>query len=388
MYAGEVVRDVGPISVAVRVREELDAQRLAWALGEVVRGHEALRTVFDGWRPRVLERCPPEVTVASVSELAEAEQLVRSDREGGFDLANGPLVRAVVASLGPRDHLVGLAVHHLVFDGASMGVLLHELGLAYSGSPLRRGSLGYREYVAWTRAQWERNLPYWESTLDGAPRHLEPFKGRQVAMRMRSAQLEFELGEAKPIREAAARHGATLFMALAAAWAAALTEATGLTDIVLLTPVPGRTKPGSEKLIGCLVQSMLLRVETSGYPGFAELLARVRQAAVGALDHQFHPIARFYKRHPGASFLRVENWAGPAHLPGLESEQFDLPRALEADWPTPDGEPDRQAPELAVVEQPGGKLRAWLLWNDYAFEASTMQSLARMLTEYVGKELT
>ena len=57
-----------------------------------------------------------------------------------------------------------------------MGVLLHELGLAYSGSPLHpRGD--YREYVAWTRRQWAGNLPYWESNLDGAPRNLDPFPG-------------------------------------------------------------------------------------------------------------------------------------------------------------------------------------------------------------------
>jgi non-ribosomal peptide synthetase component F len=204
---------------------------------------------------------------------------------------------------------------------------------------------------------------------------------------MRSAQLEFDLGEAKPLRNRAAQHGATMFMALATAWSAVLTQASGLTDIVLLTPVPGRAKPGSEALVGCLVQSMLLLVNTTGDPGFEDLLQLVRTAALDGLDHQFHPFATFYKRHPGASFLRVENWAGMAHLPGLVSEQFDLPRALDAEWPTPDGEPDRQAPELAVVEQPDGRLKAWLLWNDYAFDRSTMESIAGMLTDYVGKEM-
>ncbi|GIH06180.1 hypothetical protein Rhe02_42470 [Rhizocola hellebori] len=386
MYAGEQTRDAGPISVGIRVRDGFDADRFGWALGEVVRGHEALRMVFDGRTPRILEHCPPEVTVTEAGGVQEGAQLLRSDREGRFDLRNGPLVRSAVVRLGEEDHLIGLAVHHLVFDGASMGVLLHELGLAYSGSPLRpRGD--YREYVTWTRQQWRGNLPYWESTLDGAPSHLDPFRGRQVAKRMRSAQLELDLGEAKPLRDKAARHGATMFMALAAAWSAVLTRASGLTDIVLLTPVPGRAKPGSEALIGCLVQSMLLRVDTGDDPGFPDLLARVRRAALGGLDHQFHPFATFYDRHPGASFLRVENWAGQAHLPGLVSEQFDLPRALDAEWPTPDGGPDLQAPELAVVEQPDGRLTAWLLWNDYAFDRSTMESIARMLTDYVGKEL-
>jgi non-ribosomal peptide synthetase component F len=175
-------------------------------------------------------------------------------------------------------------------------------------------------------------------------------------------------------------------MVIATAWARALSRASGLCDIVLLTPVPGRSRPGAESLIGCLVQSMLLRIDLNGDPTFPGLLARVRAAALAGLDHQYHPFARFYRRHPGASFLRVESWGGQAHLPGLVSEQLDLPRALEADWPTPDGQPDLQAPELAVVEQPDGRLKAWLLWNDYAFDRSTLDGLARTLDE-IFKEL-
>ncbi|HCT79487.1 MAG TPA: peptide synthetase [Micromonosporaceae bacterium] len=387
MYAGDEPRDAGPISVGVRVRDEFDPGRFAKALGEVVRRHESLRMVFQGKQARVLEDCEPVVTVVSAPSEAEAVQLLRADREGRFDLANGPLVRAIVVVLGPEDHLIGLAVHHLVFDGASMGVLLHELGLAYAGSPLPDPVEDYRKYVAWTRRQWPENLPYWQSTLNGAPEYLEPFTGRKHALRMRSASLCFNLGPAAPLRAIAAEHGATTFMALAAVWATVLAKAGGLTDIVLLTPVPGRSKPGSESLIGCLVQSMMLRIDTAGDPTFSELLAQVRATSLAALDHQYHPFAQFYQRHPGASFLRVESWGGQAHLPGLLSEQFDLPRALDADWPTPDGKPDLQAPELAVVEQPDGTMKAWLLWNHYAFDRSTMDAMVQMLTEHITREI-
>jgi acyl-CoA synthetase (AMP-forming)/AMP-acid ligase II len=386
MYAGDQARDAGPISIGVRVRDDFDPARFEASLAQVARRHEALRTVFDRDRPRLLDDLPPVVTVVSTGSEAEAAQLVRADREGRFDLANGPMVRAIVVRLGPDDHVIGLAIHHLVFDGASMGVLLHELGLLYSGSRPAPSALDYRSYVAWTRSQWHVNLPYWESTLDGAPSHLDPFAGRKLALRMRSASLEFDLGPSAPVRDFAAALGATAFMVIATAWAMALSRAGGLRDIVLLTPVPGRSRPGSESLIGCLVQSMLLRVDLKGDPPFPDLLARVRAAALAGLDHQYHPFARFYQRHPGASFLRVESWGGHAHLPGLVSEQFDLPRALDADWPTPDGQPDLQAPELAVVEQPDGRLKAWLLWNDYAFDRPTMDGLARTV-EVILKEL-
>ncbi|GAA1655090.1 hypothetical protein GCM10009679_70450 [Saccharothrix algeriensis] len=382
-------RDVGPISVGMRVRDELDPDLLERALAEVVRRHEALRTVFDRDaagidRARVLAECPPVVTVAAARDLAHAGELCRADRELRFDTGRGPLVRALVASLAPDDHVLGLAVHHLVCDGVSMGVLLRELGLAYAalrgGHPLPPSvpDTALRDFVAYTRRQWCVTLPHWHRVLDGAPANLVPFRGREVATRLRSGQREVPLpaGLGPGLRRAAAAHGATPFMLIAACWAAALAERTGTDDIVLMSPVPGRTRPGSEALIGCLSQSLLLRVDTSGAPGHDGLLARTRRVVLDALDHQHFPFVEFYLRHPGAAWLRVETWGGQAHLPGLESEAFDLPRALDADWPTPGGEPDLQSPELAVVEHPDGSLVGHLLYNHHAFSPSTMDELA------------
>ncbi len=382
-------RDVGPISVGMRVRDELDPDLLERALAEVVRRHEALRTVFHRDtagidRARVLAECAPVVTVAAARDLAHAGELCRADRELRFDIGRGPLVRALVASLAPDDHLLGLAVHHLVCDGASMGVLLRELGLAYAalrgGHPLPPSGpdTALRDFVAYTRRQWPVTLPHWHRVLGGAPANLVPFQGREVATRLRSGQREVPLpaGLGAGLRRAAAAHGATPFMLIAACWAAALAERTGTDDIVLMSPVPGRTRPGSEALIGCLSQSLLLRVDTSGGPGTAELLARTRRVVLDALDHQHYPFVEFYLRHPGAAWLRVETWGGQAHLPGLESEAFELPRALDADWPTPGGEPDLQSPELAVVEHLDGSLAGHLLYNHHAFTPSTMDELA------------
>ncbi|MEV0459419.1 class I adenylate-forming enzyme family protein [Catellatospora methionotrophica] len=394
MWATGQPRDVGPISVGIRVRDELDAGVLERALTVVADRHEALRTVFDRapdgrHRARVLAHCPPVVTAVAARDLDHAGQLCRADREGGFDTVRGPLVRAVLATVGPDDHVLGLAVHHLVCDGASMGPLLREIGVAYAalrggtGLPAATAGTPLRDFVAYTRQRWETTLPHWRRVLDGAPAHLEPFHGRREAVRLRSAALEFPLPDTlgDGLRKAAAAHGATPFMLIASCWAAALAERTGTHDIVLMSPVPGRSRPESETLIGCLSQSLLLRVDTSGSPSAADLLARTRRIVLDALDHQHYPFAEFYLRHTGAAWLRVETWGGQAHLPGLESESFELPRALDADWPTPGGLPDLQAPELAVVEHPNGCLVAHLLWNHYAFDRSEMDHLAGRVTE-------
>ncbi|MEV4624884.1 AMP-binding protein [Micromonospora sp. NPDC049523] len=403
MYATDEPRDVGPISVAIRILDDFDPELLRRSLDLLVRRHESLRTVFadaegragraGGQRAYVRPDCPPRVTVVAAdgpdaeSRRAHAATIVRTDREHGFDLANGPLVRAVVVRLDADDHVLGLAVHHLVFDGWSMGVLLRELGLVYSA--LRAGRpvvlpplpVPYPEAVRWTREQWPRTREFWSRRLDGAPTKIEPFPGRRRAVRLRSDSLEFRLDReaADRLRGFARDRGASTFMVAAAAWVAVLSQFTGAPEIMLMSPVPGRTRPEFEPLLGCLVQSLLLRIDARADPTFDELLERVRSTALDAIDHQYYPYAEFYPRFPNSAWLRFESWGGVTHFPGLDSEPFELPRALDADWPTPNGEPDLGVPELALLEQPDGSISGWLLWNSYAFDRSTMERLAEML---------
>ncbi|MEV7231099.1 condensation domain-containing protein [Polymorphospora sp. NPDC051019] len=388
MYATDEPRDPGPISVAIRITDDLDPALLEAALGVLVTRHEALRTVFRaaGGAPRghLLADCPPAVTVTAAADEAHAARLVCADRELRFGLAQGPLVRAVVVRLGDADHVLGLAVHHLVFDGWSMGVLLRELGLVYSA--LRTGRrpvlpappVPYVEAVAWTRAQWPRTRRYWLDRLDGAPAVVAPFPGRRHAVRLHSDSLEFRVDAdaAGRLRSLARDRGASTAMLVTAAWAAVLTGWSGVPDLVVMSPVPGRGRPEFEVLVGCLVQSLPLRIDTGGDPTFADLLDRVRATTLAAVDHQYYPFAEFYARFPAAAWLRFESWGGDPHFPGLISQGFPLPRALDADWPTPDGQPDLGVPELAVVEQPDGSLSGWLLWNSYAFDRSTPRRLA------------
>ncbi|MER8186101.1 AMP-binding protein [Kitasatospora sp. NPDC094015] len=384
-------RDAGAVTALFRVTDRLEPEVLGRALTEAVRRHPALRTRFvpvagqPGVVRVVLDEQPnARITLLDVPGASDAEvdALLIAERDRLTDLACDPMARLLVVSRGAEDHVVLLAVHHMVSDGWSIGVLLADLGVLYSalrrgrGAPPVRSGPGYRELVEWSNGHWPASRAHFATALAGAPEAVEPFAGRREVEEVLTRGHEFALPakQAAALRSRAAELGATPFLAVTAAWAGLLAARSGRPDLVVMTPVPGRPRPEAERAVGCFVQSLLLRVDASGGPGFAELLDRLRHTATAALDHQLYPFAEFSPAAPFAAWLRYEAWAAPAQLPGLTCGPWELPRGSTVPWPLPGG--DRGVPELTVVEQPDGALRCWLQYNALAFDEPTITTLA------------
>ncbi|MFE9427310.1 condensation domain-containing protein [Kitasatospora sp. NPDC006697] len=390
MAATEPPRDPGAISTAIRLREPLDPELLRRALDALTRRHEPLRLLRertpDGrLQLSVAAELPAELELVTARDEAHAAELARDERERVGDLVADPLVRALLIRLAPNDAVLVLSVHHFVFDGWSLGVLLRELGRLVSAfaagrpDPLAPPALHHAGYCAWTAQQWDRNREFWQQRLAGAPRALEPFPGRLRTDRFSRRRHGFELSAAElgALRLRARALGATPFMAVAACWTRVLADWTGLTDLVLMSPVPGRTAAEHDALIGCLVQSLLLRVDTAAAPDFPTLLGRVRTTALEAATHQFHAYHETAPLVPFPARIHYENWGSGPFLPGVRSEPFPLPREQEGlDWPTPGGELDLSTPELICEERPDGSLSAAVVYNHHAFAPDTAARLA------------
>ncbi|WP_219501732.1 condensation domain-containing protein [Nonomuraea ceibae] len=389
LHGSQDVRDIGSCCTAIRIRDELDVPLLTRALNALVARHEALRTVVrpDGTVEIVADR-PPQVAEERAADEAEAGRIVWHERMRLDDAIAGPLVRALVVHIGQDDdaddHVLVLAVHHFAFDGFSFGVLLRELALLYSAlstghpDPLRPLPITYTDYCRFAREQWPVNQPYWDRVLEGAPTDLSPFPGRRETSRFSRRRHAFEVEHALRDRlaEIARERGATTFMAVAACWTWLLAEWTGRTDIVVMSPVPGRTLPEHETLVGCLVQSLILRFDVSGRPGYAELLDRVRDVAVGAVAHQLHAYQDARLRVPFPSRIHYESFGAP-HFPGLASEPFPFPREQEAlEWSANPGELDLSAPELIVEEQRDGSMHCAVVYNHHGYDPETAAELA------------
>ncbi|WP_143144973.1 non-ribosomal peptide synthetase, partial [Streptomyces humi] len=292
---------------------DLDVLALAAALSAVVARHEVLRTRLvaggpDGVAYQVIdEPAPFPLPVADVSgdrdPVAAARKLVTADVMTSFDLASGPLIRATLIRLAPREHVLAVAVHHVAFDEWSVRVFRHELSTLYDAlragdpDPLPPLPVQYADFAVWQR-QWldgdvmNEHLAYWQQQLADLPvLELPTDRPRPPVRSSEGAAVGFAVPEqtADALRTLSRKNGVTLQMTLLAAFSVLLGRYTGSEDVVVGTPVANRNRAETEDLIGFFVNTLVMRTDLSGDPTFRELLGRVRKTALAAYAHQDLP---------------------------------------------------------------------------------------------------
>ncbi|MEU1932957.1 amino acid adenylation domain-containing protein [Streptomyces coeruleorubidus] len=350
------------IPLVQRLTGELDRGALERALGDVVGRHESLRTVYAdvGGEPfqRILDasavRTPLPVTEVDDEEALHARLLdaVRYP----FDLAVETPLRAELFALGPAEHVLVIAVHHIAADGWSMAPLARDLATAYTArchgeepawEPL---PVRYTDYALWQRrilgdpdesdSLLSHQLAHWSAALAGLPEELtlpcdrpRPAVASHRGARVR-LRIDPELHTA--LSELARRSGASLFMVLHAGLAALLTKLGAGTDVPVGTVIAGRTDQALDDLVGFFVNTLVLRTDTSGDPAFTRLLDRVRTTALAAYAHQEAPFEQVVEalnptrspaRHPlfQVALSLDADEAAVFGLPGLETSRLLVP---------------------------------------------------------------
>jgi amino acid adenylation domain-containing protein len=305
------------LSTALRLPGFLDVNVLKRSLNEIIRRHESLRTsikLIDGQPFQIIA---PALTldveiveltaVSAAMQEPEARRLAFNEAQRGFDLEQGPLIRASLLRLSNADHVLVLTMHHVVSDGWSLGLLFSELTTLYQAyasghsSPLPELPCQYADYSDWQREYlhgetFAHLLGYWKQQLEGAPPVMElptdrP-RGRLLsrAGATQSFRLTPEVSEG--LQALARRQGVTLFILLLAALKTLLHRYTGATDIVIGVPIANRNRTEIENLIGFFVNSLVLRTDLSSNPTFNELLGRVREITLEAYAHQDLPFEK------------------------------------------------------------------------------------------------
>jgi amino acid adenylation domain-containing protein len=299
---------------AVRLIGPLDVAALEQSLGEIMRRHESLRTVFtlvDG-EPRQVVRpnASPGLSIVDLGALSEdtkaetARRLAEMEARRSFALLRGPVMRATLLRSRAHEHILLLTMHHIVADAWSIGVFARELTTLYDSycagqpSPLENLPIQYVDFAQWQN-EWLSGdtlaevLSYWKSQLTGPlpilklptdrPRpSVQTFRGSRHGFVLSS-----QLSEAL---ELLSRHeDCTLFMTLLAAFATLLHRYTDQGDLIIGTNIANRNRTELENLIGFFVNMLALRTNCSDNPSFRQLLRRVRDVTLSAYAHQDLP---------------------------------------------------------------------------------------------------
>jgi amino acid adenylation domain-containing protein len=400
------------VPLAVWLLGKLDVPALTAAVAALVRRHETLRTTFHevAGEPRqmIAPAPPPARTAGPLAEGslplvdlgplgAAAEEaalaLAADEARRPFDLARGPLFRPRLLRVAGRRHLWLGTLHHVVADGWSLGILMRELRDAYGALACRREPrlpalpVQYADYAAWQR-RWLAGevlaaaIGYWRERLAGLPARLElpTDRPRPPVETAAGDTRPFDLpaGPASRLRELATASGATTFMLLLAAFQALLGRYAGQPDLAVGTPVAGRNRVEIEGLIGFFVNSLVLRADLRGNPGFAELLARTREATLAAYAHQELPFERLVEE------LAVERDLASQPLfqvmfalQNAPAEELALPGLQLTALPLSSRTAKLEL-TLSVAETAGG-LAGWLEYKTDLFDAATAE---RLLARY------
>ena len=393
------------IPAAVRLLGSLNVEVLEKCFDEIVKRHEALRTSFaadDGLPVQVvapsLKFEIPIVDIRDVPEaerMAQVERLVTSECQRSFDLTRSPLLRATLVVMGEQDHVLVMMMHHIIGDVWSVRVVMKELAALYEAfsadrpSPLPELPIQYCDYSTWQR-DWlqgddlQSQLAYWKQKLIGMSEALElpSDRPRPPVQSIWGAKhfLKIPKQLTDILRAIAQEEKASLFMTLLAAWKVLLHRYTGQNDIVVGAPVANRNRSEFEGMVGFFVNSLILRTDLSGDPGFRELLRRVRETTFEAFANQDFPFERLVEvLQPTRSMSRNPLFQSDFILQNSPRSAYQVTGLTFEALPVENGTAQLDL-TLDLWEEPDG-IGGWLEYDTDLFDASTA---ARMVGNYIN----
>ncbi|WP_193384791.1 non-ribosomal peptide synthetase, partial [Pseudomonas donghuensis] len=303
------------IPAALHLHGALDSQALQRSLTALVARHESLRTTFEQQAEHAVQRVQAHAELAlelhSVEAPAQAparqaliDAFVDSTLQQPFDLQHGPLLRARLLRLDEQEHVLVLALHHIVADGWSMQVLVQELVALYLGfsqgqpASLPALPIQYADYALWQRCwmeagERERQLAYWTAHLGDEQALLELPHDRprpaQSSYRGGRWQIDLPPELLSGLRRTCQREGVTLFMLLLASFQLLLHRYSGQQQIRVGVPVANRNRAETKGLIGFFVNTQVLKAEVHGRETLSAFMQQVKHTALAAQAYQDLP---------------------------------------------------------------------------------------------------
>ncbi len=386
------------IPLVVRLQGQLNVAALQQALEAIVVRHAPLRTTFalvDGQpTQQIAPTMPAQLTQVSLDDVPASQretavsQQIQALIKKPFDLAYGPLFRAALLRLNEAETIFVLTIHHIISDGWSLRVLARELSELYNGIVAERPSslpplpIQYNDFAAWQRQQLESDqlkakLAYWQKQLADAPPILElPTDFSRPAVRTTkgaSVLLTVPATTVNSLRQLSLEMDATLFMVLLAAFKLLLHCQSGQDDLVVGTPIAGRTHAEVEALIGFFINTLPLRTQFADELTFRELAQQVRNVTLEAYANQELPFERLLEEiKPERDMSRTPVFQVFFNMLNIEAHSLPLAglRSERLPWFSQDANFDLT---LYLREQDEGDIDLRLVYNTDLFSAERME---------------
>jgi amino acid adenylation domain-containing protein/non-ribosomal peptide synthase protein (TIGR01720 family) len=388
------------LSFPLRLDGPLNVVALEQTLDKVISRHESLRTrieatadgeghqVIDAHREFKLE-CVDLSPLDPGAQRQAVERRVAEESSTPFDLARGPLYRASLLKLSDQEHVLCWTVHHMVWDGWSIRVFIHELLAFYfpflygdKHTTLPPLEIQYADYAVWQRLSGtsEERLAYWKKQLANvAMLELPTDRPRAKNVGLNNASRKFSLSRelTASLQALGRKEGATLYMLLLAAMQVVLSRWATQSDIVVASPIAGRTKQ-TENLIGFFSSMLAIRVDVANTLSFRELLARVKGVCLEAFAHQDVPIEKLMAE---LSFDRQAS-ANPLSQVAFALHSFGStpPQSNGLKLTLPQSQYATVGPEFSLHLAEGtAELSGWV---EYATELFDPETIERFIEQY------
>lgn len=389
--------------IGIQITGELDRDALDNSIQELIRRHEAFRTMFplvDG-EPvqKILPYTPFSLPILLAAgntpeeRESDARNLCQKLAAKPFELTEEVPLRAWLIQVEPHTHLLLFSFHHIIIDGWSMSLLFQELSHSYAALTTDKPIPGlelhfqYKDYVMWQKEQLkgevlEQQLAYWKEQLrDCPPLNLPTDHPRRAEQSYQgetcSLTLPAELVRA--LHDVAREHDLTLYMVLLSAFAVLLHRYTGDEDIAIGTPIAGRTRPEWEQLMGFFANTLVIRADLSDKPDFRELFHRMKKVMLEAWQNQDVPFEKLIEE------LNVQRDRSRSPL-------FQVMFAMQ-NSPTPDVQLENLQLSTFTVDKKTAKFDLWLSLTEtedgvtgvleYASDLFERQTIVRMIQHYV-----
>ncbi|WP_084531625.1 amino acid adenylation domain-containing protein [Nocardia miyunensis] len=301
------------VQAALTFAGTVDAERMRRAAQMLVDRHDSLRTAFvesaGGPRQIVSRDVVIEWRDTSVAEIrddgerTETLRRIAASESTPFDPARPPLIRFHLVHTGTDTYRLLVTNHHLVLDGWSMPLLIHELLALYVSdcdpselAPAR----SYREYLRWLQARdHDATAAAWREMLAGIenPTRVTSGPDRTGTTPNGEVALNLDAATTAAILDLGRAHGVTANTSLQVAWALLVAVLTGRSDVVFGNTVSQRPPeiPDVERMVGLLVNTLPVRVRLDPRETIAELLVRVQSEQAAMVDHQHIGLAELQR---------------------------------------------------------------------------------------------